>query len=856
MVKLAELTGTQLIFPYDLVKGIKTNAIDGRYSFSQAIKLMLSGTVLSASRGPRGLITVSLDTIPSQAGALAEMTMKGNPPQASQTPLLSEERTYLEEITVTARKRLESIRDVPFSIAAKTSSAIFLSGSQDLTDLARGVSGLSFIDLGPGQSQIAIRGISAGQVVRDQPGVKEQVGIYLDESVISMALFTPDLDLFDFNRIEVLRGPQGTLYGSGSLSGTLRYISNMPDLTKTQLITELSAEYTQRGDGTHRLKAMLNLPVMDDKMAVRLVGYHNGLAGYVDARLPDGRTLKNINQGQKSGGRLALSIKPTENIMITPRLVMQKIETDGFPRADIYNVLANPFTQTRPPITLNDHTQFIQFRESLDDTFLMTDMLTTLDMQAVTLTAVTTYINRDITVIRDSGQLTHSILAQPDAFGLSGVILDQKAPLVDKTALKQTSQELRLNSAADGPLSYVLGAFYSKTDREYGQTLQVDGFEDLTGLSTAGYTGLRDLMYYARYDFDFSQWAIFGEATYALTPKVNLSGGLRWFHFRESRHLRLDGLFTVSTGPAGLPAKTVSHGFTPRFIVEYKASENLSLNAQIAKGFRLGGINDPLNRPLCTDEDFNTFTNHDLFQNEELWNYEIGLKSSFKQGKIVFDAALFYGEVKNLQATIDAGSCSSRVIFNVPRARSMGMEAEITLRPHPDWDLNLSASLQDATIRSTLTTPTAAAQGILNGVEARNRLPTSPRVQASAQITHYWTLKPTWNGFLALNISYVGASYTQIRDQVPTFGAIDLTRVNLGAPSIEQFTFDPQLPGYSLSNIRVGVRHNNFELSFYVNNLWNKTVRTSLDRERGGIARIGYTLSPPRRIGLTLRSHF
>ena len=134
-----------------------------------------------------------------------------------------------EQIIVTATKRAESIEDIPFSINAQTQRDFERSGAGNLEDVARNVASVSIQNLGPGQSQVSMRGVSAGQIVRDQPGVKEQVGVYLDESVISLSLFTPDLDLFDLNRIETLRGPQGTLFGSGSIGGTLRYITNQPE---------------------------------------------------------------------------------------------------------------------------------------------------------------------------------------------------------------------------------------------------------------------------------------------------------------------------------------------------------------------------------------------------------------------------------------------------------------------------------------------------------------------------------------------------------------------------------------------------------------------------------------------------
>jgi iron complex outermembrane receptor protein len=151
--------------------------------------------------------------------ALTPFSLNAQSPQDDSPPMADD---ISEEIIVTAQKREASLQDVPFSVAAVTAEALNESGATNLVEVARNVPGLYIADLGPGQSQVAIRGISAGQVVRDQAGVKESVGIYLDESPVSIALFTPDLDLFDLDRIEVLRGPQGTLFGAGSTSGTVR----------------------------------------------------------------------------------------------------------------------------------------------------------------------------------------------------------------------------------------------------------------------------------------------------------------------------------------------------------------------------------------------------------------------------------------------------------------------------------------------------------------------------------------------------------------------------------------------------------------------------------------------------------
>src|SRR6185295_10525316 len=165
-----------------------------------------------------------------------------------------------EEITVTARKREENIQSVPFSVAAPSEETLRNRGADNIEGVAANVVGLTVQNLGPGQSQVALRGVSAGQIVRDQPGVKEQVGIYLDESVISLSLFTPDVDLFDLSRVEVLRGPQGTLFGSGSESGTVRYITNQPILNHSVSVGEFTVDTISGGGVGGSAKAAVNVP--------------------------------------------------------------------------------------------------------------------------------------------------------------------------------------------------------------------------------------------------------------------------------------------------------------------------------------------------------------------------------------------------------------------------------------------------------------------------------------------------------------------------------------------------------------------------------------------------------------------
>ncbi len=278
-----------------------------------------------------------------------------------------------EDVTVTAMKREETIFNTPVSVAAPTEEDLRDHGANSLEDVAANVADFSVQNLGPGQSTVAIRGVSSGQIARDQPGVKEQVGAYLDESVISLSLFTPDMDLFDLNRVEVLRGPQGTLFGSGSVGGTVRYISNQPRQGETVTFGEVGGAAIDGGGTGGNFKAGFNTP-LGEKVAFRMAAYYNHLAGWIDAVQPDFTVKTNVNSGDRLGARIALEIAPTENLTITPRFVYQNVSYDGWNRVDEFNILANPFTTTRPPVTLLEGQQFTQIEEPFSDKFYLGDI--------------------------------------------------------------------------------------------------------------------------------------------------------------------------------------------------------------------------------------------------------------------------------------------------------------------------------------------------------------------------------------------------------------------------------------------------------------------------------------------------
>lgn len=759
-----------------------------------------------------------------------------------------------EEMVVTARKREETVEQVPMSVSAPTESELRDRGAETLEDVAANVAGFSVQNLGPGQSQVAMRGVSSGQIVRDQPGVKEQVGVYLDESVISFSLFTPDVDLFDVSRVEVLRGPQGTLFGAGSESGTVRYITNQPQLNNKESVAELSADTVQNGGTGGSLKFALNSP-FGANAAMRLVGYYTNYGGFIDAVQPNLSVKKDVNSGYRAGTRAAFLFKPTQQLSITPRIVYQKIDMSGWNRADLFNILANNYTTTRPKVDLGPLQQFTQFKEPFNDKFALVDVNTSYDLGGgKTLTSISSYINRNIDVLRDATALTASITG--GSIGLPASVYTLNAPLDDATRARQFTEELRL-SGGTKRAQWVVGGFYDNARRNYAQELLVSGFTAASGIPSKGtLIAPTDGLFWSDLRYKDRQSALFAEGTYNATDKLEVTGGLRWYDYSEHRVQTFDGIFA---DPGTTAASVSANGVAPRVMASYKVSDNTRLNAQISKGFRLGGINDPLNVPLCTAADLLTFGGRDAWKDETLWNYEIGSKSRIAGGRGSFNVSAFYMNIDDLQATVTAGSCSSRVVFNVPKARSTGAEFELSLAPSDNFDFSISGSHSNSKLRSTLTsTDPTGAVSIVSGIRSGARMPTVPEDQAAAAATWRWP-RPTWVGYTSATYQHIGDRFTQVGDEdlVPSQSLTTFAPNNIGGPFTQSAVgFDSKLPAYDLLNWRIGVLKGRWDTALFVNNLTNERALLSLDRERGFRARIGYQVNQPRTFGVSTRVNF
>ena len=475
------------------------------------------------------------------------------------------------------------------------------------------------------------------------------------------------------------------------------------------------------------------------------------------------------------------------------------------------------------------------------------------------LTSITSYTYRDLLVIRDAGALTSSITG--GSLGLDESIYTLDSPLNDATTARVWTQEVRV---AGGRTRYpwVAGAFFSRTDRDYGQDVPVIGFEDLSGIPTRGLRAPKDTLFFSDLAYELNQFALFGEVTVSPTEQFSLTGGLRYYHFSEDKEQIFDGIFGNDNNGTSLvsqPGSTDANGVAPRVIASYKLSDTTHLNGQVSRGFRLGGINDPLNVPVCTPQDLATFGGRDTWDDEKVWNYEVGLKSRVWNGRGAFSAAGYYLDISDLQATVTAGSCSSRVVFNVPKARTRGFEVEFEAAPNRHIDFAVSATFNDSELRSTLTSTDASGNvSIVSGIEEGRRLPTVPRFQLVTAATYQWEARPGALAYITGTYQHIGSRFTQVGDEdLGTLNLLSFGANTIGGPlTAGVFTYNPKLPAYDLVNLRAGVRRNHWDIAFFINNLFDELALLSFDQERGTRARIGFLTNQPRTFGISTRLDF
>jgi iron complex outermembrane recepter protein len=693
----------------------------------------------------------------------------------------------LQEVIVTATKREERVKDVPFSITALGEADLERTGADSFNEYLAQVPGVYFDNLGSGRGNVVLRGINttSGGGFANQQSTSE---VYIDEipTLSRFAIRTvTDLNTFDVNRIEVLRGPQGSLFGSGSVGGAVRIITNKPDPTEFASAVEGTLSSTEGGEENYSVDAMLNVPLIADKMALRVIGYYRDKGGYIDNIFP---VMKNYNGGTSQGGRLMLGYTPTDALLLRFTLTHQDDDygyTDHvLVNSDKYEFF-NPYLDyTRPKLTSYNITAEYDFGPAA-------------------LTSSSTYADQLSDMSLGGGLFIARLLLglEPEDFDFFTEFLRQD--------IYSFAQEIRLTSQNDSRLKWVAGLFWFQQDwREHqfweatplpGQTLPVPG-----------------LVLDSFIDIGVTEQAVFGELTYQLADHWDITLGGRYFDNKFALSRAAGGTFGA-TIPFG---KVTESAFAPKAALSYKPSEDVNLYAIASQGYRVGqrnflaGAVDPLDG----------FVVPDLVETDELWNYELGVKSSLMQNRLRLNLATYFIDWKNIQ--LEANSAFFNFSANAGDAEVYGAELEFSAKPANFLELGGTFTYNHTELVRALPNTTYV---------VGDRLPASPETFGSVFIQLSGNRVPFGeSGYFRLDHSYKGSTLDQM----------------INATALES-------DSYHVFNARAGVYFNNIEAVLFVDNLANNDAFTNRTLIGSLLPPdpIGFRLEP-RTVGVTLRARF
>lgn len=408
----------------------------------------------------------------------------------------------LEEVIVTAQKREQSLQDVPISIRALSEKELGRLGASGLQDFAGFAPSLLLVGQGPIRTQVTIRGVSTGDLRFDRAQIRETVGLYLDETPISTQVVSPELGLLDIERIEVLRGPQGTLYGAGSLSGTVRLITRKPDLQDMTIRADATVLNTSKGEAGYNVSSATNLPLSTDVAALRLAISHRDEGGYIDNLT---RGHDDINDLQQTGARASLRVRPSDRLTLDVGIVDQRTELGG------------DFSYRAEAGDLNELTPS---DEPSDSKVLLPSLVVAYDFDAVTLTSVTSFFRKDTTFRLNAGGYVPLLVGAPTTID---------GDVVTRFDQREISQEIRLASGDQGRWSYTVGAFYQDQDNGFGQDVTYPGIDAALGTGGGNFQAAPDQVYANDISLRTRQYALFGEVTVGLTDRLSATLGGRGF---------------------------------------------------------------------------------------------------------------------------------------------------------------------------------------------------------------------------------------------------------------------------------------------------------------------------------------
>jgi iron complex outermembrane receptor protein len=732
----------------------------------------------------------------------------------------SPEPAQLQEVVVSAEKRPEEIKEVPLSITVLSGAALESQKIENYDDLARAVPGLAVSDAGaPNLTRLTLRGVSSAQGTAT-------VGVYLDD----ISLTVPNLfftgatlpQLFDLQDAEVLRGPQGTLYGASSLGGTIRFTSNAPKMDTFEGSARIDLADTHAAGFDYLAQGVLNVPLIDDKMALRIGVQNSDDAGYVDRSGAAGAFFKAVNDDRTTSGRATLLIEPTQHLTIKPALLWQSFSTNG---TDAFDLALPRYQQQK--LTGEPDT----------DKLLVPSLTVNAQLGAVDLVSVSSYVRRTNDRIQDGQVYNSGFLASvldPTYGATFNAIAALPGPYSNDVLAQQWSEELRLRSSSmrqtGRPYEWQLGFYYfdqnvRTLDDEYvtslGATLQ-NLFPGESPSAVLGAPLANDELGYFHYHNLQREAAIFGEGSYELLPALKATVGFRQSFANTGYDLSEGGWLA-----AGLPA-TYSKGsterpFTPKFALTYDVGPDATVYAVAAKGFRLGGAGAPL--PSSCGESLSGYGisgADNSYRPDSLWSYEGGAKLRLFGNRLSVNADGFYIDWTNIQQSLYLPSCGYAATINAGDARSYGSEIETSLQMTQDWSLGFNGSIDNAKISKAAPGTGASDGDWLLGV---------PKYNFSAGIDGRHPLTAGLRGYFHTDVDRVGHSFGSFHNTDPDYSR----------------------PAYTTVNMNLGVATSRYDVSLFARNLFNEDTIIQhpalLFINQGIIAR-------PRTIGLSVRASF
>ena len=609
----------------------------------------------------------------------------------------------LGEIVVTATKRSEPLQSVPIAISAVTGESLQKMGATDFAGYARSIPSLSFTDTGTGQSVVAIRGIN--------PSVGAgAVHFYIDETPIPVSQgnygggqLNPKL--VDVDRVEVLRGPQGTLYGAGSVGGTIRLIPNAPDPNHFSGAAQLNGTTIKGGGEGYEAQGLLNIPLIAGQAAVRLNVWDAGGGGYITRTWlqPTPGSQKNVGRDDTWGARATAKYRVSDAVSLDAMIYHEAQKLNGY-----QNITAG--ATNNPGFALEQNFPW-DVAEPNRNGFTLYSLTGTADLNQFRLTSATSYFRSDRRTTEEQTAFAVAAFGPPAFY----------ERLDEENDRQQFSEEIRLATAAPiNHVDFVVGLFYQQSHGELAFNLAPTEWNAIyapNGPSDPLYSPGNQLFVGTAKNKD-SEISEFTEITWHATKQLDVTGGVRHFHTSTSEHDQLTGLFNGGPSDTAVPAPA-STGQTYKANVSYKVTRDNLLYATYSEGFRPGFGYAPV--PSSCG-----FPGPYAVGPDTLKNYEIGSKNAWADHKVIVNVSAFDMTWKNIQQSKFL-PCGFTIVANsTGSVRSKGGEAEIVARPLAFWELGLSGSLTDAKFQQNEAFLTAFQGDQLAGV---------PRYQVAAYVS-------------------------------------------------------------------------------------------------------------------------